>query len=484
MNKRFLFSAAVSLFFAGSGLAQNDNICSATVLPINTTCTFQAGTNVGSTNSAGIPAPGCASYSGQDVWYRFTVPANGTVTINMNTGTMTDSGMAWYRGACGSPTLMECDDDDSPNGAMSMISSSCLTPGETIWVRIWDYGGGTGTFQICASSPATSTPPGNSICSGMNPICSGSPITFPALSNGGSAFVCNPGNNYSCLLTTPNPTWYYLQIANPGNLAVDMSAASDIDFALWGPYANLGAAQAACGSLPAPIDCSYSTAATEQANANGTLTNQVYVLVVTNYANVPQTITVTTAGSSTATTNCSIVLPVELSAFDAMQVGRNIRLDWATESELNSDFFLIERSCDGQVWQTIGYQDAAGNSQEQLNYSYLDESSVNGLAYYRLKQVDNNGNFDYSPVRSVQAALEYRFEIYPNPADELINIGLEDKDDLVSIELYSLTGTKIPVEYVALKGYAQLDCAPLRSGTYQVLVKTEKHLSKQLVVIK
>ncbi|MBL0101125.1 MAG: hypothetical protein IPP49_14720 [Saprospiraceae bacterium] len=80
-----------------------------------------SGTNVGATATVGIPTPGCASYSGGDVWYSFVVPTNGTVTVDLQVGGITDSGMAFYSSSdntcSGSFTLIECDDDDSANGA-------------------------------------------------------------------------------------------------------------------------------------------------------------------------------------------------------------------------------------------------------------------------------------------------------------------------------------------------------------------------------
>jgi len=115
---------------------------------------------VNTTNTPGIPAPGCASYSGQDVWFSFVAPAGGTVILETTAGTTNDGGMALYSAtACtGSFTLIECDDDDGP-GAMPFITRSGLTPGATYYVRFWDFGGGTGTFNICAYEPPP--PPAN-----------------------------------------------------------------------------------------------------------------------------------------------------------------------------------------------------------------------------------------------------------------------------------------------------------------------------------
>ena len=111
------------------------------------------GTNVFATASSGAPAPGCASYSGGDVWYQVTVPASGSITVetNNNSSNITDTGMAVYSGTCGSLTLVECDDDDSGDGNFSLISLSGRTPGEVLLVRVWEYGGVTeDTFQVSA----------------------------------------------------------------------------------------------------------------------------------------------------------------------------------------------------------------------------------------------------------------------------------------------------------------------------------------------
>jgi hypothetical protein len=141
----------------------NDNCNTAIPLTINSSCTYGTYTTLGATASttpSTPPAPGCASYSGGDVWFSFVVPANGIVTVDTQAGGITDSGMAWYTGTCGALTLLECDDDDSTNGSMSMITRTGLTPGSTIYVRVWEYSNDNpGTFGICVTSPVPCTTP-------------------------------------------------------------------------------------------------------------------------------------------------------------------------------------------------------------------------------------------------------------------------------------------------------------------------------------
>jgi gliding motility-associated-like protein len=168
----------VFVFLVFNLLAQpsNDNPCNAIQLTANSSCTFVSATNVGATNTAGVTAPGCASYSGQDVWFSVVVPAGGALNFDSNTGSMMDGGMALYTGSCNSLTLLSCNDDSSPNGAMPYLSQTGLTPGSTIFIRFWDYGGGTGTFSLCVVAPppmpsCVGNAPAGNTCATATPIC-------------------------------------------------------------------------------------------------------------------------------------------------------------------------------------------------------------------------------------------------------------------------------------------------------------------------
>ncbi|HBG70374.1 MAG: hypothetical protein A2W93_15700 [Bacteroidetes bacterium GWF2_43_63] len=130
----------------------NDDPCGATLLASATTCTYSVQTNLCAGNSLSVPAPTCGNYAGADVWFRVVVPADGAITIDTQTGDLTDAAMALYTGPdCSNLTFLECDDDDSDNGYMPKISRSGLTPGSSVWIRIWDLDGNlTGAFSICA----------------------------------------------------------------------------------------------------------------------------------------------------------------------------------------------------------------------------------------------------------------------------------------------------------------------------------------------
>src|SRR6478672_6174538 len=119
----------------------NDEPCNAIPLTVseNGSCNMQQFTTQSATGTSGVPAPGCASYAGGDVWFRVVVPCSGSIILDSDVGVITDGGMAIYRGTCSNLTLIVCDDDDSPNGSMASITRPNLTPGETIYIRVWEY---------------------------------------------------------------------------------------------------------------------------------------------------------------------------------------------------------------------------------------------------------------------------------------------------------------------------------------------------------
>ena len=133
----------------------NDNPSGAIELTISNTVTYVTYTNTNATNTLTETTPSCASYTGEDVWFKVTLPQYVTsLDFDTQIGGITDAGMAIYRGTIGSLVEIQCDDDSSPNGLMSFISRSDFFPYETIYIRVWEYGGGTtGTFGISVTSP-------------------------------------------------------------------------------------------------------------------------------------------------------------------------------------------------------------------------------------------------------------------------------------------------------------------------------------------
>ena len=133
----------------------NDNPAGAILLTVNDPAGYQTYSNLASTNTTTETTPSCASYNGGDVWFKVVVPTGVSILeFDTQTGDILDGGMSIYRGTPGSLTEVECDDDDALDGLMPYIYRDDVTPGETIYIRFWEYGGNTfGTFNIFVSSP-------------------------------------------------------------------------------------------------------------------------------------------------------------------------------------------------------------------------------------------------------------------------------------------------------------------------------------------
>jgi hypothetical protein len=117
-----------------------------------------------------------------------------------------------------------------------------------------------------------------------------------------------------------------------------------------------------------------------------------------------------------ASLTSSNALPIELGKFELYRLPHGINLKWTTFSELESDYFQIERSANGLDFQNVGTIAASGNSQTEKGYSYLDRKPSSGNNYYRLKLVDYNGKFSYSELKRVNFDGDIPLMVVPNPA--------------------------------------------------------------------
>ena len=129
---------------------------------------------------------------------------------------------------------------------------------------------------------------------------------------------------------------------------------------------------------------------------------------------------VNTFGTWTLSNNIS-PLPVELLYFNAeMRSSGNVNIYWSTSSEINNDYFTLEKSADGNQFSQFAQVKGAGTTSQPMNYEFTDESPFKGITYYRLKQTDFDGRYSYSDPVAVQSVNNKQSSslIYPNPAND------------------------------------------------------------------
>ena len=142
---------------------------------------------------------------------------------------------------------------------------------------------------------------------------------------------------------------------------------------------------------------------------------------------------------------CTTPLPIELMEFVGICGGNSIKLNWSTATETNNDYFTIERSSDGVNFNILGTVAGAGNSNQTQNYSFTDQTLYNEISYYRLKQTDFNGQFEYTKIITVSCgdAKLKDVKIYPNPATDEVTMEITGNMESVNFEIINSTGEVI-----------------------------------------
>ncbi len=237
---------ATALF---SQVPVNDDCANATVLTVGSSCVFSDYTTVNATSQLpgnGYPSPACAGTVYGEVWFKFIAPAGGSVSIDADVNTMLDGAVAIYSGTCGNFTLIDCDDDSSPNGNMPYLVASGLTPGTEYYLAFWEYNGGDdGTFKICLKIPPAA--PSNDECSGAISVLTNAGITCDNQVSG--TIESSTSSNIAlgaCFGTSDDDVWYSFVATDTAhilNFSNVIGSTTDLYHSVYsGTCASLGAA--------------------------------------------------------------------------------------------------------------------------------------------------------------------------------------------------------------------------------------------------
>ena len=182
--------------------------------------------------------------------------------------------------------------------------------------------------------------------------------------------------------------------------------------------------------------------------------------------------------------------------FDAYWVeeGQTAKLEWQTAQEYNNSHFEIDKSFDGTTWMQIGRVEGFGTTSDVNSYYFIDHSpqSTDHLSlssvdrgqstvYYRLKQVDYNGNFEYSQVTTLSVDERSRiqtrnFKIYPNPASNKVIVSANST--ILSVKIYNLQGEMVLETY-----HNEIDVSTLSAGQYVMVASFESELKTAKLII-
>jgi len=185
-----------------------------------------------------------------------------------------------------------------------------------------------------------------------------------------------------------------------------------------------------------------------------------------------------TAFSTWAMSGNSVPLPVTLVSFSARQIKDRVSLEWTTASEIDNDFFQVEKSTDGKSFFAIGKVKGAINSTESQSYNFSDYELTQGRFFYRLKQVDLDKKFTYSHLVAVQigeiSTPSILLNVFPNPTAEALFISHEGLiEDVMIVTLFDPSGKILMKTEQSVRlndGPLEMHLSDLKSGPYIVKV--------------
>jgi hypothetical protein len=163
--------------------------------------------------------------------------------------------------------------------------------------------------------------------------------------------------------------------------------------------------------------------------------------------------------------------------------GNDVELNWATGSEENNSHFIVEKSLDGYSFAAVGQQiQGAGTTVAVQHYSAVDLNLPTGVVYYRIKQIDFDGKFDYTNVEFVYISERRNIVVYPNPAKDEINIQVNGSNG-ESVIIMNLAGQVLGSTELSQDGFGSLNTLDYPNGIYFIQIESSLHSDVSRVII-
>ena len=162
----------------------------------------------------------------------------------------------------------------------------------------------------------------------------------------------------------------------------------------------------------------------------------------------------------------SCVAPVEWLSFSGVSENRGIHLEWTTAREVNNHFFDVEHSTDGILFTSVAQVQGTGTSNQNHSYQYLHQGPENGLNFYRLKQVDLDGTFQYSRQIQVDHEITTWAEVFPNPVSETFTFRVNGWDETGKLTIRDMQGRLVFEQLVSESGLLPVSTSDWAPGIY------------------
>lgn len=226
---------------------------------------------------------------------------------------------------------------------------------------------------------------------------------------------------------------------------------------------------------------------------NGSTVSGAGTMAVTGTATTTGSGTV--FGSNGSCSGCVIStaspLPVEFLSLDAVADGNVVNINWSTAVEMNSDYFVVQRSQGGSFFEDVVKVNAAGNSSTIKNYTSTDNEPFRGTSYYRLKQFDLDGKFAFSDIVSVKVQGRTAVVVFPNPSSKgaPFNVCVQaNPEDHVLIVVRDLQGKEYYSKVVITSNDKEVIAfdpeGRLAAGVYLVIATSNDSIYEKKMVIR
>ena len=180
-------------------------------------------------------------------------------------------------------------------------------------------------------------------------------------------------------------------------------------------------------------------------------------------------------------------LPVEWLSFTGTQTPLGVQLNWSTAMEENNSHFEIQRTQNGDDWETIGEVTGIGFTDEISEYQHLDKNPLPGVNYYRLRQIDFDGHYDYSRVILVEVqggSSTFKLTLSPNPASEKVTAIWNKNTTITTVSVLDMSGKTVYTSE-GLNGYqTEIDLNALNNGLYFIRVQSDESLTTERLLIR
>jgi hypothetical protein len=470
MSKKLLVIFFIGIFYCSVTQAQGTNCSNATTIPLDGTCyTYNTSTNTD--NSVHCTGAGYGG-NGRVTYFRFTTnstPQCVSLDITASVaGTRVEAVL--YSGCSGTtPTggnayQSLCMDDGEGIWATNLWYSNLL-PNTTYYLRVRTEQGFTGALQICGKHET----PTNNTCAGSTQIDN---LTTPNQNN-----ACNLGSTEVppanlCAGSLENTAWYTFTVLSSGvsSIVISNLNCDNANFAGNSDYGfQIGFFTGNCGSLT-PTNCQA-----ENGAAGGT--------VIASSTSLPAGTVVHVAIDGFGGSNCgydilainATPLSVKLKYFEGWRGADFNLLTWVSLSETNNQYYEIERSGDGINFLPIGRITGQIRSVDELKYSFKDKNPLQ-VGYYRLKQVDINGNDSYSRIIRIarEKILSSLNVSFANPVNDIIKLNIETSvAGSAQIQIVDIAGKTMLLQSANWqKGFNQQQVAvrKLTAGNYYLVI--------------